>query len=477
MGFASVRFPPQAKPTGNAADTMAPPSPRPTVLIVDDDAEHGQAVADALEQLRCRCDTATGGAEALQRLAGDDDYDLVITDLVMSDVDGLEVLRQAKRLAHDVEVILVTGYATVETAVSAMQQGAATYLRKPLNLEELRAVVRNTLEKQALRRSNVELRQQLNQRFGFEGIVGTSPRVVRLIDTLKQIAPTNATVLIYGESGTGKELVSRAIHSNSPRRNAHFVALNCAALSEGILESELFGHERGSFTGAATARKGRFEYADGGTLLLDEVGDMPPATQVKLLRVLEQNEIVRVGSNEPIKVDVRILAATHRSLEELVREGTFREDLYFRLKVVTINIPALRERRDDVPLLADHFTKELAAAHGKPVTDLTADARRRLRQYDWPGNVRELRNAIEHMIVVTTDPILDVDDLPDHIHPAEAAEAPEPPQLIGISLAEAERQLITNTLTLVGGNRVEAARILGIGERTLYRKIKEYGLR
>ncbi len=448
----------------------------PAVLIVDDDAEHGDAVAQALEQLRCQCDVVTSGRDAVQRVAAKD-YDLVITDLVMSDVDGMEVLREVKRLRHDIEVILVTGYATVENAVAAMQQGAATYLRKPLNLEELRAVVRGVLEKQALRRSNVELRRQLDERFGFEGLIGSSPSMLRLIETLKQIAPTNATVLVYGQSGTGKELVARAIHNNSPRRKAHFVALNCAALSEGILESELFGHERGSFTGAATSRKGRFEYADGGTMLLDEVGDMPPSTQVKLLRVLEQNEIVRVGSNTPTHVDVRIVAATHRSLEELVKAGTFREDLYFRLKVVTVQIPPLRERQADIPLLSDYFLKELTVQHGKPIAEITPDARRALAQYPWPGNVRELRNCIEHMVVVTRDDLLDTDDLPDHILPGERPAAPEAPQLTGVSIVAAERQLIVNTLERVGGNRGEAADILGIGERTLYRKIKEYGLK
>jgi len=418
--------------------------PAPRVLIIDDDADHGDAVAQALDRVPCRCDAVTSGREGLDRLA-EADYDLVITDLVMNDVDGMEVLVQAKKRHPDVEVILVTGYATVENAVAAMQKGATTYLRKPVNLDELRAVVRNTLERQHLRRDNIELRRQLDQRYGFENIVGNNPRMLRLLDTLRQIAPTNATVLVYGESGTGKELVARALHSNSRRRQARFVALNCGALSEGILESELFGHTKGAFTGATEARLGRFEYADGGTLLLDEVGDMPPSTQVKLLRVLEQNEIIRVGSNTPVTVDVRIVAATHRRLERLVEGGAFREDLYFRLKVVPLYTPPLRERKDDIPLLANHF-------------------------------VRELRNCIEHMIVVTTDPVLDTDDLPDHILPGETA-AIEQPALAGISIAEAERQLIRNTLAMVNGNRVEAARILGIGERTLYRKLKEYGLR
>ena len=449
--------------------------PRLSVLIVDDHAAHAEALASALEALHVTTDIATGGKEALDKLAATP-RDLVITDLVMNDLDGMELLREVKGRNPDVEVIVVTGYATVENAVAAMQRGAATYLRKPVNLDELRAVVRGVLEKQALRRTNLELRQRNDERFGFEGIVGNSPRMLRLIETLRQIAPTNATVLIYGESGTGKELVANALHANSPRRLAHFVGLNCAALSEGILESELFGHEKGSFTGAAAARKGRFEYADGGTLLLDEVGDMPPSTQVKLLRVLEQSEITRVGSNAPVHVDVRIVAATHRRLENLVKEGTFREDLYFRLKVVTLYIPPLRERKDDIPLLADHFRRQIAAKYDKPILEISADARRRLAAYDWPGNVRELRNAIEHMAVVTTDAVLGADDLPDHIVPGEALPA-EAPHLIGMSLNDAERELIRNTLTSVGGNRVEAAKTLGIGERTLYRKIKEYGLK
>ena len=449
--------------------------PTPSVLVIDDDPAHGDAVAQALESLACTCHVVTSGREGLDRLSHEP-YDLIITDLVMNDVDGMAVLVEAKTHAPDIEVILVTGHATVENAVAAMQHGAATYLRKPINLEELRAVVRNTLERQALRRDNRALRQQLDQRYGFERIVGNNPRMLRLIDTLRQIAPTNATVLVYGESGTGKELVARALHNNSQRRQARFVALNCGALSEGILESELFGHEKGAFTGATTARQGRFEYADRGTLLLDEVGDMPLSTQVKLLRVLEQNEIVRVGSNAPTTVDVRIVAATHRRLEDLVKEGKFREDLYFRLKVVTLYIPPLRERKDDIPLLASHFLAELAATYNKTIDEITPEARRQLAAYDWPGNVRELRNCIEHMVVVTTDPILDTNDLPDHIVPGESPTT-EPPALVGISLAEAERELIRNTLVTVDGNRVEAARILGIGERTLYRKIKEYDLR
>jgi len=450
-------------------------SRKSSILIVDDHADHAEALGQALERLHCTCRIATNGRQALDILAADSP-DLVITDLVMNDVDGMDILREAKARADDTEVILVTGYASVENAVDAMQQGAASYLRKPVNLDELRASVRNAIERQTLRRTNLELRRQLDDRFGFERIIGNNPGMLRLIDTVKQIAATNATVLVYGESGTGKELVSRALHNNSLRAKERFVALNCAALSESILESELFGHEKGSFTGAAALRKGRFEYADGGTLLLDEVGDMPASTQVKLLRVLEQNEITRVGSNSPITVDVRIIAATHRRLEDLVKDGAFREDLYFRLKVVTLYIPPLSERVDDIPLLVDHFVHELAEAHNKQVTEVSNDVHRRLAQYDWPGNVRELRNCVEHMVVVTRDSILGTDDLPDHIQPGDHAPA-QVPHLVGMSLQQAERELIKNTLAQVDGNRVEAAAILGIGERTLYRKIKEYGLR
>jgi len=450
-------------------------STKSSILIVDDHEDHAEALASALERLHCTCRIATNGRQALDIL-GDDTPDVVITDLVMNDVDGMDILREAKARAEDVEVILVTGYASVENAVDAMQQGAASYLRKPVNLDELRASVRNAIERQTLRRTNIELRRQLDDRYGFEQIIGNSPGMVRLIETIKQIAATNATVLVYGESGTGKELVSRAIHNNSLRRKGNFVALNCAALSESILESELFGHEKGSFTGASALRKGRFEYADGGTLLLDEVGDMPASTQVKLLRVLEQSEITRVGSNTPITVDVRIIAATHRRLEDLVKESAFREDLYFRLKVVTLTIPPLRERTEDIPLLVDHFVGDLAGKYSKDITDVSGDVHRRLAQYDWPGNVRELRNCVEHMVVVDRDGVLGVDDLPDHIQPGEGAPV-QNTQLVGMSLEQAERELIRNTLAQVDGNRVEAASILGIGERTLYRKIKEYGLR
>ncbi len=297
---------------------------------------------------------ASGGREAISLLESST-FEIVITDLKMPDVGGLEVLAKCKELQPDAEVILVTGHGTIESAVEAMQRGAFNYLLKPLDLKQLRAVVENAARSQYLRRANAELHRRLDERFGFEGVIGNSPQMHDVVTRLQRIAPTDATVLIQGETGTGKELVAKAIHQNSPRKKRPFVPLNCAALSEHILESELFGHIRGAFTDASSDRQGKFEYADGGTLFLDEVGDMPIPTQIKLLRVLESGEITRVGSNEPVKVNVRILSATNRDLEKAIADGTFREDLYHRLKVVTINLPRLAERREDIPLLIDYF--------------------------------------------------------------------------------------------------------------------------
>jgi two-component system response regulator HydG len=451
--------------------------PDSTILIVDDEQGHATATAEALEPFGCKVLIATTGRQG-RNLLDSSPVDVVITDLKLPDTDGMEVLLAAKEKSPDIEVITITGYPDVHAAVEAMQKGAATYLVKPVNLAELRAVVEKALQKQELARRNVELQRQLDERFGFQGIIGTGQRMVRIFDIVRQIAPTNVTVLITGESGTGKELLAKAIHNNSPRKNNAFVALSCAALSESILESELFGHERGSFTGATAMRKGRFEYANHGTLLLDEVGDMPMSTQVKLLRVIETREIMRVGSNEPIKVDVRLLAATNQDLEKLVKEGKFREDLYFRLNVVHVKIPPLRERREDIPLFIDAFIRDFSFMHGKRLAGIAPEARVVLSRFDWPGNVRELKNCIESMVVVSRRDLLDIDDIPENIRSKELVPAiPTIGTLAGMSLAEAEKELIRQTLALTGGNREETARLLKIGERTLYRKIDRYGLR
>ncbi|MEX2139683.1 MAG: sigma-54 dependent transcriptional regulator [Pirellulales bacterium] len=473
-----------AAPRPAAEGDVAGPTPADIrVLIVDNDAAHAETVAESLRRVGYDCVVATSGTEG-SRLIDRERFDVVITDLMMSDVNGIEILKRARHALPECEVILVTGHGTIPSAVEAMQQGAFNYLQKPLDIKQLRVVVGRASESVRLRRTNVELRQRLDERFGFEGVVGSSPQMHSVIDRLKRIAPTDASVLIEGETGTGKELVAQAIHQNSPRKNKPFVALNCAALSENILESELFGHVRGAFTDASTDRVGKFAYAHGGTMFLDEVGDMPLATQIKLLRVLENGEITRVGSNETIKVNVRVLSATNRNLEDAIAAGTFRNDLYHRLKVVTIGLPPLRERVQDIPLLIEHFIRQFASRHRKAIKSMSSSARMRLLAFDWPGNVRQLRNVVESMVVVDYDGALDLDDLPNELAAEGAAEAATAADgqaaslasLVGKPLGEIERMFITQTLVFTGGNREQAAQLLGIGERTLYRKIKEYGL-
>jgi len=454
------------------------------VLVIDDNRAEAEAAAEALERIGCRCTVADSGRDGLE-IIREGNVDLILTDLVMRDVSGIQIVEETKRYWPDKEVIVFTGHASIPTAVEAMQKGAMTYLEKPLNIDVLRSYAEKAAEKVRLTLERAELRRQLDKRYGFEGIIGQSGPMLRIFDIMGQVAATDATVLIQGESGTGKELVARAIHNFSPRRARPFVALNCAALSESILESELFGHEKGAFTGADQQRRGRFEYAQRGTLFLDEVGDMPLSTQIKLLRVIEYREIVRVGSNVPIRVDVRLIAGTNQNLEQLVREKRFREDLYFRLNVVRIDLPPLRERLEDIPLLVEAFIKEFNQAHGKQVKGITPELRKALYRYPWPGNVRELRNCIEAMVVTSRSEVLDVADLPPYIvsgaAPVRSASAlptalPQG-QPEGMPLEEVEKQAIRRTLEITGGNRKEAARILKIPERTLYRKLDRYGLK
>lgn len=454
------------------------------VLIVDDDEPHAQAVAESLDRIGYECTVASSGAKGAA-LIESDSFDVIITDLKMEDFDGLAILRKAKEELPDAEVILLTGHGSINSAVTAMQHGAYTYLTKPLDIMELRGAVEKASDRLRLIRKNAELNRRLDEKFGFEGVIGNSPQMLKIMTQLQQIAPTDSTVLIQGENGTGKDLVARAIHQNSRRKSKPFVPLNISALSQGILESELFGHEPGSFTGATGRRIGKFEYANGGTLFLDEVGEMPMDTQIKLLRVLEDGKVTRVGANEPISVNVRLVAATNAPLAEMVEKGTFRKDLYYRLNVVSIFLPPLRERRQDLPLLIEHFLKEMTARHGKHVEGMTRAARQALMAYDWPGNIRQLRNAVERMVVVDMDGLLDTQDLPDELAPL-AADRDEPGRagpmrdgqdtLVGRPLEEVEKYYIGRALELSEGKREEAAAMLGIGERTLYRKIKEFGL-
>jgi two-component system response regulator HydG len=449
------------------------------VLVIDDEKLHAEAVGESLERVGFDCDVVTSGGEGAKRIENDE-YDVVLTDLRMSGVDGLAILRKARQHLPEAEVVVITGHGDVKTAVEAIKEGAANYLTKPVDLVELRAIVTRAAERRRLARANEDLKRQLEEKFGFEGVVGNSPKMHDLIAKLRDVAPTSATVLIHGETGTGKELVAKAIHVNSPRKNKPFVAMNCTALNENLLEDELFGHDPGSFTGADRARKGRFEFANGGTLFLDEVGDMPLSLQAKLLRVLENKEIIRIGSNEPIKVNVRLVSATNRDLEAAVADGSMRRDLYFRLKVVTLRLPPLRERREDIPLLTAHFLKEFNHLHGKRVTAISEPLRRAMAASAWPGNVRQLRNLVESMVVQDRDGTLGMDDVydPNELRPAgwtsSGAHDGSSSGLIGKPLTEVNRYYIEQALHIVNGNREEAARILGIGERTLYREIQDW---
>jgi two-component system response regulator HydG len=450
------------------------------VLVIDDDPPHAEVVAEALERVGYACTVATSG-QAGARALDTDEFDIVLTDLRMADLDGLAIVKKVKKAQPEAEVIVFTGYGDVQTAVEAIKEGAAHYLLKSGDLGELRAIVAKTAGELRLKTANRELRRQLDEKFGFEGVVGNSPDMHKIIDTLKAYAPTRVTVLILGENGTGKELVARALHFNSPRKNKPFVAMNCTALNENLLDDELFGHEPGAFTGAERLRKGRFEYANGGTLFLDEIGDMPLSLQAKLLRVLENGEVFRIGSNEPIKVDVRLLSATNRDLEQAIAEGKFRRDLYFRLKVGIVRLPPLRERgKADIVLLARHFIKEFNARHGKKVSvDMSDGLRSALEKYDFPGNVRELRNIIESAVVLDRDGTLGLDDLPADVTlggAASPAATVGAAPLVGRPLAEVERYYKEKALELTNGNREEAARLLGIGERTLYRDIQDWKL-
>ncbi len=455
------------------------------VLIVDDDEGHAQAVAESLAPIGCDSAIATSGQRGVQ-LIESEMFDVVVTDMRMDDVDGLAILSKAKEELAEAEVIVVTGHGSINSAVTAMQHGAFTYLPKPLDIHELRSAVTKASQRVRLIRSNAELSRRLDERFGFEGVIGNSPQMHRIVEILKNVAPTDSTVLILGENGTGKELVARALHQNSPRKSKPFVPLNVAALPASILESELFGHEAGSFTGAVGKRVGKFEFANGGTLFLDEVGEMPPDTQVKLLRVLEERKITRLGSNEELPINVRLVAATNADLKALVAEKKFREDLYYRLNTITISLPPLRERRQDIPLLLDHFVKELGGRYNKEVRGFGRSARQALLSYDWPGNIRQLRNTVERMLVLDIDGVLDVDDLPEEVAALVRPEEEERPThdaatgadtLIGRPLEEVEKYYIQRALEVTSGKREEAAGMLGIGERTLYRKIKEYDLR
>jgi DNA-binding NtrC family response regulator len=444
---------------------------RTRILVVDDEEIVRESLSGWLAKDGYTLATAHDGPAALEMLR-QGRWSILLVDLKMPGMDGLQVLEAAKQIQPDVAVVIMTAYATVETAVEAMKTGAYDYLVKPFDPEELSLMMVKIVAQQALVRENVLLRKVLKRDFHFRDMVSKNAAMHRVFDLARSAARSQSTILILGESGTGKELLARAMHAESPRQAAPFVAVSCAALTETLLESELFGHEKGSFTGAVSRRKGRFEQANGGTLFLDEIGDISPKLQLDLLRVLEERKVTRVGGTDPVDVDVRIIAATNRDLRKAVADGQFREDLYYRLNVIPVTLPPLRERREDIPLLIDHFLEHLSVETDRQIEGVSADALAALMRHDWPGNVRELRNVLERGMVIAKDKLIHQEDLGltgSGIRP----ETFDP----GLTLDEVERRHITAVLQHTGGNVTQAARTLAIDRVTLYNKIRKYGLR
>jgi len=451
---------------------------RPLVLVIDDETGSRESMAIAIEKAGYAVRTFDDARNALDFLEENDGARLAICDLRMPGMDGLAFLNEVRERRYDLRLVLVTGYGSIESAVEAMRVGADDYLTKPVDLYELRQRVNNLIEKEQLKEEVSNLREMLDKRYGFESIIGRSAPMEKLFEQMKLVAPTRSSVLVIGESGTGKELVANALHRASPRRNERILAINCGAIPSDILESELFGHERGAFTGAVSRKIGKFELAHRGSLFLDEISELYPELQVKLLRVLEERQVMRVGGSELIDVDFRLIAATNRDLEKEVADGRFREDLYYRLKVVTLRIPPLRERPSDVPPLLEHFLVQFCQEHGKPPKTLSAEALELLSRYPWPGNVRELKNVMESVVVFHQDGEVTLNDLPPEIRDSSTLSTSGTPvqSVVGEprTMADIERQAILETLGRTAGHRARAADILGIGLRTLQRKLKEY---
>src|SRR5881296_3362680 len=442
-----------------------------TLLIADDDPGLRQSLERTLTREGYRVILASDGNAALERLQAGG-VDLVLTDLKMPGLSGIELLRAVKAIASEVDVILLTAFGTVEEAVKAMKEGAYDFLTKPFQRAQLLRLISKALERRDLIEQNRALQQRLDDLLQQGAVIGSSPAFRRTMALVEQVADSSATVLIQGESGTGKELVARTIHARSARSRGPLVAVNCAALPETLLESELFGYEKGAFTGAAGRKEGRFELANGGTLFLDEVADLSLVTQPKILRVLQEGEFERLGGTRTLQVDVRIVAATNQDLAEMVKEKRFREDLYYRLNVITVRVPPLRERHEDIPMLAQHFLRVYAAKNGRKLEGFSNEALERLESYAWPGNVRELENLIERTVLLARKDRLDAEDLPE-----EVAGVKRPPrdailELVGTPLAEVEQRLLDETLRITGGNKTQAAKLLGIDVRTVARKLE-----
>jgi two-component system NtrC family response regulator/two-component system response regulator HydG len=447
-------------------------APDATILVVDDEKNTREALSKILSEDGYDVLSAADGYQALD-IIGRDLPDLILADLKMPGMNGIELLAHIRSKNHDTPFVLMTAYGTVETAVDALKQGAEDYLTKPVDFDALQAQIERILARGQMIREIKSLREQLRDKYKFENIIGASPQMQSIFKTIYQIAPSHATVLITGESGTGKELVAAAIHQNGDRADGPYVKVTCSALAENLLESELFGHEKGAFTGAVHTRQGRFEIADGGTLFLDEIGEISHVTQVKLLGFLQDREFERVGGNKRFKVDVRLVAATNKDIEKAVADGSFRQDLYYRLNVITIKMPPLRERPSDIPLLVDHFVKKFARQNDKDINEISPDAMITLMAHSWPGNVRELENAVERAVVMCNERTLGRNHFPI-ITDARDADSGDAPPIPGSTLAEIERYSIQKTLEAVGGNRTRAAEMLGVSLRKIQYKLKEY---
>ena len=440
------------------------------LLVVDDDPVTLSLLKEVLSKEGCEVQTALSGEEAINR-GMDNLFDIIITDIRMGEKDGMEVLRSFKKIAPETTVILITAFGSIETAIEAIREGAFDYVSKPFKLEEIKLTVRRALEQRRLLQENKFYRQELLSKYQFKNVIGRAPQMFQVYKTIAKVADSKSTVLLYGERGTGKELLARSIHYNSQRNHRPFIPVDCASLVETLMESELFGHVRGAFTGAHSAKKGLFEEADGGTVFLDEVGTLNLSMQTKLLRFLQEHEIKRVGGTESIKVDVRVIAATNQQLEPLVKDGKFREDLFDRLNVVSITLPPLRERKEDIPLLANHFLQKFSEENHRDISHISPEALEMMTQYSWPGNVRELEHTIERAVIFSVHPIILSEDLPKKILDSTRERDFLPERLL--SLREVEKRHVLKVLEETGGNKKKASEILGIDRTTLYRILEK----
>jgi len=449
----------------------------PRITVIDDEPLMRITVQDALTAEGYKVTAAETGEKGLTLLR-EKQADILITDLKLPDVDGIQILKEVKTVSPETQVIMITAYGSIDSAVTAMKEGASDYLTKPFAMDELLLIIKRILRMKQLEEENIFLREKVEERYGLEGLVGKSPQMLKIYDLIETVSQTDTTVLINGESGTGKELVANAIHLRSPRKNGPFIKVNCAALPETLLESELFGHEKGAFTGAIKQRNGRFEMADGGTLFLDEIGDISLAVQVKLLRVLQERQFERVGGNETLSVNVRLICATQRDLKEEIRKGSFREDLYYRLNVVPISLPPLRERREDILLLAEHFINKFSQKMGREITGLSEEAKTLLLKYAFPGNIRELENMLERAIALIKGSVIQAEDLPEEVcgqaRPIQTiCEKIQGSKPLTQAVHLFEQEYIQSVLEKTRGKKGQAAELLGISRKTLWEKIKE----